>query len=116
MTAQQSHKSTPPTSVLRPKLPRLIARIVEQVKADDDTWFDEHPRAYWRIRPYVAGEAWPVGDEGFVSTAVIPIPEPGSSMRARVPIRDYTPDQVQRYMEQGERLYDSMSAVAKGWA
>jgi hypothetical protein len=39
--------------------PASVERVRERVRASDRAWFDAHPGAAGRVRPYVPGEAWP---------------------------------------------------------
>ena len=46
------------TTHLRP--PRRYRRLIDRVMQQDREYFERHPEATERVRPYVPGEVWPL--------------------------------------------------------
>jgi hypothetical protein len=81
-TSEQRSKST----ALSSKKPALDEATLERVSTADRRWFEQHPRARWRIRPTEPGE-WPDDVQGYGWTAVRTF----SVGRVRIPLAGSPP-------------------------
>jgi hypothetical protein len=77
--------STIPQNRAPEKPPSAIAQLIERVCREDRLYFERHPDADERVRPYVAGELWPLDADGAPPLLILVKPvAPG--VRARIPI------------------------------
>jgi hypothetical protein len=95
-----------------------LARCLKRISADDRRWFEQHPRARWRIRPTEPGE-WPTEVQGSRWTAVRSI----GIGRVRIPLTGSPPPGltdrgIDRLMgvimpAQTKRMIAEIEAIAK---